>query len=427
MASGSFLHYYIYSQDALKLVSTSDVKETLYLEREQSEGKIASTDILKVYGLLDGKVIYSDSGDYAQERLKSYDIAAGSEESYTGAKELPEYYISGISYETSQIFMINRDGAYVTQPGFADITVLDMSAVDSEKLAANMALLRHIGDAELYTPEETQVAVLSDELLWYYSDANLNVVMEKRFLEETECVAYITHIHTNDYSLLTTQSWGSTPDSRETVEPEVLAEKYGVVYGQSTDYFNYNDDARRGIVIRDGEVYRDHVYNNMLAIYPDGSFVTYEKGDTISAERLLEDGVMTSLSFGPVLVSDGFLSPGATNSKVAVHNPRSAIGMVEPGHYVSIVVDGRSSQSRGLTTVALGELFADEGCKVAYNLDGGGTVSAVFLGNLMELKSHYRNIADILYFGSSDIVPVDLDQFTSTYDDYITAEKEVQE
>ena len=421
--SGGFMHYYPFMQDALVLESAGGSDEALYL----GSSKIASTDILKVYGMVGGRVIYSTPGDDAQERLKDYDIQSGDTQSYTSSGELPQYYITGISYETEQIFLENSEGLYISQPGFDDIRKIELPVPDAEKLAANMALLRHIGDAELYSPEEPEVVVLSDELLWYYSDANLNIVMEKRFLEETECVAYITHIHTNDFTLLTTGSWGDSADSRVTADPEDVAAKFSVIYGQSSDFFNYNDDARRGIVIRDGEVFRDRIYNSMLAIYPDGSFVTYEKGDTISADRLVEDGVMTSLSFGPVLVEDVYLSPSSPNSKVSVRNPRSAIGMVEPGHYVSIVVDGRSKQSRGLTTVALGELFADEGCKVAYNLDGGGTVSAVFMGNMMELSSHYRNIPDILYFGSSSLVPLDLSGYTTTYEDYKTAEKEVQE
>ncbi len=423
MDDGSFLHYYNYSQNSLKLQSSGSTKEVLYLNNE----KIETTDILKVYGLVGGRVIYSTPGSDAQERLKSYDVSSKDTQNYTGSGELPEYYITGISYETEQIYLINSDGAYVTGKDFEDIQVLELPVVDNDKLAANMSLLRHIEDAELYSPEEPEVVVLSDEQLWYYSDASLNIVMEKRFLEETECIAYITHIRTNDYSRITTGSWGSSADSSSTADPEDVAAKFGVIYGQSTDYFNYNSDARRGIVIRNGEVFRDRIYNSMLAIYPDGRFVTYEKGDTISADGLVEDGVMNSFSFGPVLVEDSFLSPSSPNSKVAVRNPRSAIGMVEPGHYVSIVVDGRSSQSRGLTTVALGELFADEGCAVAYNLDGGGTISAVFLGNMMDLSTHYRKIPDILYFGSSELVPLNLEEYTMTYEDYISAEKDVQE
>lgn len=423
----SFAHYYIYDQNVLRLVSVGSNKEKLVIETRDDEKQIASADILKVYGLIGDRVIYSTPGNDAQERLKEYSITTGKEETYQGSSELPEFYITGLCYNSGKIFAVNAKGIYVMETDFSNPKALEIAEVDKEKLSANKALLRHIGDSDLYSPEEDVIVVLSDEQLWHYSDANLNITMEKRYLEETECTAYITHIYTNDYDLITTDSWGDRADSRSTAKPEDIADKYGIIYGQSTDYFNYDDEARRGIIIRKGEVYRDYIYRNMLAIYPDGTFVTYEKGDTISAERLVEDGVKTTFSFGPILVKDSFLSPSAPISKVAVRNPRSSIGMVEPGHYVSIVVDGRSSESRGLTTVALGELFVDEGCTVAYNLDGGGTASVIFLGNLMYLETHYRNIPDMLYFGSSDIVPLDIDDYTLTFEQYTSTETQVQE
>lgn len=418
----SFAHYYIYEQNALRLVSVNSNKEKLAIETRGDEKQIASADILEVYGLIGDKVIYSTPGSDAQEIIREYSISTGKEEAYQGSAELPEFYITGLSYNTYKIFAVNAKGIYMMETDFSNPKSLEIAEVDTEKLVENKALLRHTGESELYSPDEDIIVVLSDEQLWHYSDTSLNITMEKRYLEDTECTAYITHIYTNDFDRITTDSWGDSADSRITAKPEDIAKRFGIIYGQSTDYFNYNDEARRGIVIRKGEVYRENIYRNMLAIYPDGTLVTYERGDTISADRLVEDGVKTTFSFGPVLVKDSFLSPSAPISKVAVRNPRSAIGMVEPGHYVSIVVDGRSSESRGLTTVALGELFVDEGCSVAYNLDGGGTASVIFLGNLMYLETHYRNIPDMLYFGSSQIVPVKLDDYTMSYEQYTSAE-----
>ncbi len=413
-------HYYTYGQNALKRYSSGATNELLYFETSDGSVQIAATDILKVYGLIGGKAIFLTPGDHAQERIKIYDTESLETQATTSSTELPKFDICGLSYEHERIFAFNSDGIYMTDTELQSEVKLEIAEVDAQALSQNMALVRHLNEAELYTPEE-KVVVLSDELIWYYSDATLNVTVEKRFFEDTEVTGYITHIRTKDFSLLTTGSWGSTADSRSTVAATEIAEKYGAIFGQSADFFNYNDDTRRGIVIRNGEVFRDYIYNDMLAIYPDGNFVTYTKDDAISAERLIEDGVLTSLSFGPVLVKDGFLSPGSTKSKVAVRNPRSAIGMVEPGHYVSIVLDGRCDESRGLTTVALGALFVQEGCKVAYNMDGGGTVSVVFLGNSLFLSTNYRFIPDLLYFGTSELVPTDLAQYTTTYKEFLNA------
>ncbi|ETJ34310.1 Exopolysaccharide biosynthesis protein, partial [human gut metagenome] len=71
------------------------------------------------------------------------------------------------------------------------------------------------------------------------------------------------------------------------------------------DYYGANSS---GYVIRNGVVYRDTVRENSnngdLAIYKDGSFkIIYE--DQISAEQLVNDGVINLLAFGPALVENG--------------------------------------------------------------------------------------------------------------------------
>lgn len=421
--SDSFAHYYIYEQNALRLTSTRSNKEKLVLETRGEEKQIASTDILEVYGLISDQVIYSIPGDYGQERLYGYNLETSKSKSYANSKDLPEFYIEGICYETNSIYAVNTDGICVMQPDLTNYKALDIGEVDIEKLSANKALLRHTGDAELYSPGEEVIVILSDEQLWHYNDANFNITMEKRYVEETECTAYVTHIYTNDFEQITTDSWGEAEDSRSTAKPEDIAKKFGIIFGQSTDFFSY--DSRKGIVIRKGEIFSDHVQNSMLAIYPDGTFVTYEKDDNVSVDKLIKEGVNTTLASGPVLVRDGVLSKSSLGNNPAVRSSRSAIGMVEPGHYVSIVVEGRSSESRGLTTVALGELFADEGCKVAYNLEGN-KASLTFLDNTVYVCNKNHKIPDMLHFGTLEIIPMNLEEYTTTLNQYKSTSNEAQ-
>ena len=89
---------------------------------------------------------------------------------------------------------------------------------------------------------------------------------------------------------------------------------------------------------------------------------------------------------------------GFTHS-VAPKNPRTAIGYIEPGHYVFVVVDGRGmNKSYGLDLADLSSLMASLGCKVAYNLDGGGTscmTSAVY-GDINKTSDENRSCSDIV-------------------------------
>ena len=94
---------------------------------------------------------------------------------------------------------------------------------------------------------------------------------------------------------------------------------------------------------------------------------------------------MFSFPRGSDLIMEGQISSGATQT--TQRNPRCAIGMVEPGHYVVIVADGRQpGYSIGFRLKELAELLLKEGCVEAFNLDGGISTSICFMG--VKLNHH---------------------------------------
>ena len=156
-------------------------------------------------------------------------------------------------------------------------------------------------------------------------------------------------------------------------------------------------------------VYRDTVRedssNGDLAIYKDGSFkVIYE--DEISADQLVEDGVVNLLAFGPSLVEDGEIVVD-TNSEVGqsmASNPRTAIGIIDENHYIIVVSDGRTSESEGLSLYQLAEVMKSYGVKTAYNLDGGGSSTLYFNSKVINKPTtngtiSERAVSDIVYIG----------------------------
>ena len=85
-------------------------------------------------------------------------------------------------------------------------------------------------------------------------------------------------------------------------------------------------------------------------------------------------------------------------------NPRTAIGQISEGHYLVIVSDGRTDESEGLSLLELAQEFQERGCTTAYNLDGGGSSTMVFNGEVVNNPTDGRSIAerevsDIVYFG----------------------------
>lgn len=185
-----------------------------------------------------------------------------------------------------------------------------------------------------------------------------------------------------------------------------IAEYYDAIFAINGDYYGFRDT---GIVIRNGVVYRDEPARIGLAIYTDGTMEVYDE-TTTSAEELLSAGVYNTLSFGPALVDDGEIVSGIEDIEIDTNfgnhsiqgtQPRTGIGVIDENHFVFVVVDGRSSgYSRGVTMNEFAEIFADLGATEAYNLDGGGSSTMYFNGELVNNplgKGKERGTSDILY------------------------------
>lgn len=69
--------------------------------------------------------------------------------------------------------------------------------------------------------------------------------------------------------------------------------------------------------------------------------------------------------------------------------------------YVILVVDGRKDESVGMSLYDLAVELRDRGCYWGYNLDGGGSTTLYFNGEVLNKPSDWngeRVITDILYF-----------------------------
>lgn len=163
------------------------------------------------------------------------------------------------------------------------------------------------------------------------------------------------------------------------------------------DFISYHEE---GIAIRNSEVYRDTSGYDMLVLYDDGEMVGVESGK-MSASQMLADGALQCWSYGPILVQNYVAIEDFTGkSQVKPPNPRTGIGMVEPGHYIIIVADGRKASSMGPTLAEFAKLFEEYGCKTAYNLEGGSASTIIFKGEVLNEPSggEQKKIGDIIYF-----------------------------
>jgi len=236
---------------------------------------------------------------------------------------------------------------------------------------------------ELFTESER---VFFGQDCWRYTSSSLAVLIDKVYYEDCQCVCFIAHIYTKNGVNFDIAAY--TEDAIEEGkrgQPVKIARSHKSVYAQNGDYFWEENNYNSGIVIRDGIVYKDKVKESMMAFFPDGAMRVFRPGE-ITPQQLLDEGVTQTMSFGPILVEDGEACADIMEHPLAYRNPRSAIGMVEPGHYVGILVDGRQKASVGMEFDRLAEEFINQGCTVAYNLDGGQSTAMVFMG--VQLNTH---------------------------------------
>jgi len=236
-----------------------------------------------------------------------------------------------------------------------------------------------------------------------YSDENIQVTL-------TEYREYDTSIYVADVVLASSEylqtAFAQNAYGRNVTEKtSETAESTGAVLAINGDYYGAQEE---GYVLRNGVLYRNRAAYGQadLVIYSDGSFGIINEED-VTAEELLADGARQILSFGPALVEDGniLVSEGEEVVRAKARNPRTAIGMIDELHYVFVVSDGRMDESSGLSLSQLAEFMKGLGVVTAYNLDGGGSSTMYFNGEIINNPTtdgwsiEERSVSDIVYIG----------------------------
>ncbi len=221
---------------------------------------------------------------------------------------------------------------------------------------------------------------------------------------------YIADVRLTDARLLRSAFADDTFGNNIIANPSVIAAQAGAELAINGDYYGFRDT---GNVIRNGVAYRDQGVRIGLALDAAGTLRLYDE-TTTSAQALVDQQVWQAWSFGPGLVDGGQVLAGIEDFEVDTNfgnhsiqgaQPRTGIGMIEPNHFLFVVVDGRSpGYSRGITMTEFAELFASLGAQVAYNLDGGGSSAMIHNSQLVNNplgKGRERGTSDIILIAGS--------------------------
>ena len=233
-----------------------------------------------------------------------------------------------------------------------------------------------------------------------YSDGNISIVItEERVGDTTVYVADVT-LSSADY--LRTAFAENTYGRNVTDTTSTIAESVNAILAINGDYYGAQQS---GYVIRNGVLYRSTAEKGAedLVIYRDGSFAIIQESE-VTAQALLDSGAWNVLSFGPALVENGEIAVSVDDEvgRAKASNPRTAIAMIDELHYLFVVSDGRTDESEGLSLYELAVFLQSKGVQIAYNLDGGGSSTMVFNGQVVNNPTSgrgikERSVSDIVY------------------------------
>ena len=236
-----------------------------------------------------------------------------------------------------------------------------------------------------------------------YTDENITITLTQYRQHDTD--VYVADVRLSSAKYLKTAFSQNAYGRNLTAKTSETAAEVGAILAINGDYYGAQE---KDYVLRNGTIYRNTPVSGRedLAIDANGSFKIITEDET-TAEELLSDGVVQVLSFGPTLVVEGSVAVTEEDEvgKAKASNPRTAIGIVDALHYLFVVSDGRTEQSAGLTLAELATLMVSLGATTAYNLDGGGSSTMVFNGEVINTPTtngrtiQERSVSDIVYIG----------------------------
>ena len=253
--------------------------------------------------------------------------------------------------------------------------------------------------------EDIQLTEDDENGFWEYQSPTLRITIrrytetvtsKKKDRKREYCVADIQASPEEPLFPIMTEATAKRVAGYKLVSPELLEEKHLPLFAMSDDLYGIRLQKYdyKGIVIRNGEILstktrssaKKRAWPNLdtMAVFADGSMKAFVC-DAYTAEEYLAMGATQVFSFGPILISDGVINEEVLNPKYYPYNePRVALGMIEPWHYVAIAVRGRpTSEYAGVHLDWMAEKMQEMGCTEALNLDGGQTAIMMFNGKII--------------------------------------------
>ena len=247
----------------------------------------------------------------------------------------------------------------------------------------------------------------------YYLDESILVLCWQE--KNNGCICCLSEIKVRDASQFRRKLSNNTFNSGVTDSLMKMGREANAIVAMNGDYYNFRD---YGICIYDNEICRfressfspgtkSYNYIDSLLIDENGDFHFFRQGEETTGgelEKFVDDnGIMFSLSFGPVLVDDYVVQKKYEYPIGEVYKSasRAAIAQFDRLHYLYLNVS--ASKSGGASFGKLADIVGSFNVKDAYNLDGGQTAEITFKNRVFNYIDYgsERYTSDCIYFATA--------------------------
>lgn len=256
---------------------------------------------------------------------------------------------------------------------------------------------------------------------WSYASPHLQVDIER--FEDTKytLIWYIADVRFDDSLKLEHFFADQENPGKSFKYAENIARDNHCVFAINDDQVGYRlyNHKTVGHVVINGKIFGDKSYKKPVKILPNLDCMAIADDGTMSvygfnehtAQEYVDMGFKNVSSFGPYVIRDSQINPYLDNH-YTLQEARTVIGMIDKNHYVIFSCEGRrKGKSLGASLKWVGEHLLEKGVTQAFNLDGGGTTSLLFMGmkiNYFNPKGEVRkdrSLTGIFGIGKSDLLP----------------------
>lgn len=207
--------------------------------------------------------------------------------------------------------------------------------------------------------------------------------------ESPQCNVFVAEIDTTNPNI---QIVPVTPKGVVRAVPTTMAKENNAIVVVNSSFFSIDTGVAYGYYRKDGVTIRknDSTPYGVIGIpcrpqnVPIVANITAQETAVRPTSKWKTESILDAVAGGPTLVVNNKIDISSEYTSIAGRNPRTAMGFnANTNKLYMAVIDGRATNSVGMTFEELANFMKGLGCTEAVNYDGGGSSAMIVNNTLM--------------------------------------------